>query len=506
MATGATKRKLNTKSIKEKYAALKEVEEGSSKSQVAIKYGIPKYTLSTWIKSKEKIFEAMKTQGNKSKRRRLKEGTFAHLDDLIFKWLLTVRSRNAVVSASILKTKVKELAEKINIKGFQASDGWVDRWKNRYNVSFKTVSGEGNPCTAEMTAQWKETTLPTILSKYELDEIYNADEFGLFFRMQPDKSLNLRSEACVGGKHSKIRLTGMAAANAMGDKLPMFVIGKSKSPRCFKGVKHLLCRYRNQNISWIDSVLFEEWIREMDSKFTKEKKKVALIIDNCPAHPTIDNLKSTELIFLPPNTTSKLQPMDQGVIRSLKAYYKSLASQRLVVAIDKGKDLPVFSILDAMKMLDLAWQQVKISTIVNCFAKAGISNDQQNSAQLDDDDPFKDLQNQIEKLGDFYPPGTTAEDIISADENVMSTVPLLTDEELIEEVMNAANAEYADDEEDDDGDAVLDPVCPKVSDVREALQVLHDYMPFSLNGEDIQQKPRDVTAKMTQSDIRTFFQ
>ena len=80
----------------------------------------------------------------------------------------------------------------------------------------------------------------------------------------------------------------------------------------------------------------------MDTKFTKEKKKVVLIIDNCPAHPMIHNLKSIELIFLPPNTTSKLQPMDQGVIRSLKAYYKALALQRLVVAINKAKDLPVF--------------------------------------------------------------------------------------------------------------------------------------------------------------------
>ena len=119
----------------------------------------------------------MKTQGNKSKHRRLKQGAFANLDDLTFKWLLTVRSKNVVVSASILKIKAKELVEKISIKGFQASDGWLDRWKNRNNVSFKTVYGEGNFCTAEMTGQWKET----ILSKYKLDEIYNADEFGLFF-------------------------------------------------------------------------------------------------------------------------------------------------------------------------------------------------------------------------------------------------------------------------------------------------------------------------------------
>ena len=119
------------------------------------------------------------------------------------------------------------------------SDVWLDRWKNRYNVSFKTVSGEGNSCMAEMTTPWKETNLPSTLSKYKLDEIYNADDFGLFFCMQPNKSLNLKSEACTRGKHNKICLTGMVAANAMGDKILMFVIGKSKSPCCFKGVKHL---------------------------------------------------------------------------------------------------------------------------------------------------------------------------------------------------------------------------------------------------------------------------
>ena len=80
--------------------------------------------------------------------------------------------------------------------------------------------------------------------------------------------------------------------------------------------------------------------------------------------------------------------------------------------------------------------------------------------------------------------------------------------------MNAANGDHADDGEDDDDDALLNPVCPKVSDIQEALQMLHDCMPFSLSSEDIQQKlnalsisiDRGVTVKMTQSDIRTFFQ
>ena len=103
----------------------------------------------------------------------------------------------------------------------------------------------------------------------------------------------------------------------------MFVIGKSTKPRCFKNVKNLPCRYRSQNKSWMDGNLFTEWVRQPDNKFVAEGRKIALIIENCPAHPRIDNLQAVELIFLPPNTSSKTQPMDQGVIRSLEAHYLS---------------------------------------------------------------------------------------------------------------------------------------------------------------------------------------
>ena len=105
-----------------------------------------------------------------------------------------------------------------------------------------------------------------------------------------------------------------------GEKLPLFVIDKSKKPRCFKHIKHLPCRYRSQKKSWMDSILFDEWVREVDRRFTKEGRKIILLVDNWPAHPSIDNLVSTELIFLPPNTTSKLQPMNEGVIWSMKVH------------------------------------------------------------------------------------------------------------------------------------------------------------------------------------------
>ena len=109
----------------------------------------------------------------------------------------------------------------------------------RYGVSFKNISGESKSVTEEMTTPWTETTLRKILSRYPLENIFNADKFGLFYQCLPNKTLHLKGEKCSGGKHSKIRLAGLAAGNAYGERLPMFVIGKANKPRCFKGVKNL---------------------------------------------------------------------------------------------------------------------------------------------------------------------------------------------------------------------------------------------------------------------------
>ena len=123
-------------------------------------------------------------------------------------------------------------------------------------------------------------SLPTLLSNYKLKDIYNADELGLFYECLLNKTYHFTSQKCSDGKLNKIRITGLAVANAVGDKLPIFVIGKAKKLRCFKNVKFLRCRYRNQRKSWMDVVLFEERVREMYKEFVSEGRKVALVIDN----------------------------------------------------------------------------------------------------------------------------------------------------------------------------------------------------------------------------------
>ena len=159
----------------------------------------------------------------------------------------------------------------------------------RYGTSFKTISGEpksvtdkNDPSMAWNYAANNSLLIPT--SRY-----FNAYEFGLFYQCVPNKTYHFKNEQCTGGTLSEVKLTGMAEVNVNGERLPM-VIGKSKTPRYFKGVKNVPCCYRTQPKSWISSELFEERVKEIDRNFGDQKRKITLIIDNFPSHPDVQLL------------------------------------------------------------------------------------------------------------------------------------------------------------------------------------------------------------------------
>ena len=69
-----------------------------------------------------------------------------------------------------------------------------------------------------MTASWFETRLPTISSNYSLADVYNTDEYGLFYQVLQSKTIHFKKEKCVDGKFSKQRLKGLVAGNALRSK------------------------------------------------------------------------------------------------------------------------------------------------------------------------------------------------------------------------------------------------------------------------------------------------
>ncbi|XP_065642520.1 tigger transposable element-derived protein 6-like [Hydra vulgaris] len=305
---------------------------------------------------------------------------------------------------------------------------------------------------------------------YTLENIFNADEFGLFYQCLPNKTYQLSREKCFGGKNSQVRLTGIAAGSATGEKLPMFVIGKSKNPRCFKHIKQLPCTYKNQLKSWMTGDLFTEWVMKLDSFFRAQDRKVALLVDNCSAHPHIEGLSNINLIFSPPNTTSVLQPMDQGVIRSLKAHYRHKIVRLCIKAVDNNEPMPKIFILQAMKDLVSSMNAVSKETVINCFKKAGISKTNKSIEKADDDHSFKFLTEELNCLRELDPRAVqedlSAESYIGLDCDVVTTGSLATDAEIIAQILDP-NFENDDNEVEDSVDEAIDVEAPpRPSDIQ----------------------------------------
>ena len=132
---------------------------------------------------------------------------------------------------------------------------------------------------------------------------------------------------------SKARLTVMLCANMTGtDKRKLLIIGKSEKPRCLKNINipQLGVTYRWNKKAWMLGNLFNEWLRQFDLSMHAAYRKILLFLDNCSAHQVTYIPKNIQVYFLPPNTTSSLQPMDQGIIRNLKCHYRGLLLQRYI--------------------------------------------------------------------------------------------------------------------------------------------------------------------------------
>lgn len=314
---------------------------------------------------------AMKT------RKTTRDPKFSLLNKSLYEWFKQRRSQGFPISGHILSEKAKEFHLELNIaEPCEFSSGWIRNFKTRYGIRHIRLHGEKTSADTEAAEEYVET-----FSKFAKDEnlkpsqIYNADETGVFWRCMPRITLSGMDEGSVSGcKEAKERVTALTCANASGThKCKLLVIGKSKNPRCFKGVKTLPVIYRANSRAWITRDLMMEWfhdhfvpeVRESCNKEGLPKDcKIVLLLDNCSAHPPAHLLVSGNIsaMYLPPNCTSLIQPMDQGIIRSMKCYYRRNFMQKLLQTNNLDAFKKQFTMKDCVWTLAKAWNAVVEST------------------------------------------------------------------------------------------------------------------------------------------------
>jgi hypothetical protein len=331
--------------------------------------------ISNILNNKRQLPEDIPTKDLQLKRPRVIK--LANLDDVLASWVICCQERGIALSWVILKKKAELFADEMGVPASERpafSDGWLQKFLQRRG--FKNVKMSGESRSADLEAIRSELpALQKIIAQFDPSDVFNMDETGLFYCMAPDRTIASRQ---LGGmKKDKTRITVALCANSNGtEKMELFFIGHAEKPRAFKKkhAKDYKLYYRWNKKAWMTTVLFHEWLKKFDADMRNQRRQVLLLLDNAPTHAvrTIE-LTNVNVLFLPPNTTSHIQPMDAGIISAFKKRYRSF---QLGMALDREKNgvknIYKVDILQAMYWCRDSWTMASPASIKNCWCHTGL--------------------------------------------------------------------------------------------------------------------------------------
>ena len=234
-------------------------------------------------------------------------------------WVEQLLARNLTISGPILQEKAREFANMFGISDFSASSGWLSNFKKRNNLQSYKKRGESMSVPIDEIANM-QFQLQEILRNYIPEDIWNCDETAMFWKLEPNRTI--AHAPVFDKKRPKDRFTAMLTCNAIGEKLPVLFIHKSENPNCLRGISKnsLPVWYYWNSKAWMQRSIFKHYLERVNSIMREKGRQIILLLDNASSHNSdnISNLSNVKVHFFPPNTTSVLQPLDQGIIYSLK--------------------------------------------------------------------------------------------------------------------------------------------------------------------------------------------
>lgn len=378
-----SKRKLSTKvtsrkvlTLEDRIKVIERCEAGGSSRQVGDEFGCGRSQIQTIMKQKDEILQKWHEGMNADVKYLVPRNlVYADVDEHVFGFFNRARSKNMPITGPMLKEEALSFASQNGHDNFQASEGWLSAFLKRHKIKFVALCGEAAEVPEGVVDDFK-ARLPLLLQGYKPEDIYNCDESGLYFRGIPTKSFIKSGDSCSGVKVLKERITVLFTVSSVGEKMKLLVIGKSNNPRSFKNHQkhHLPVVYKANSKAWMTSSIFVEYLQSLNNRMRIQNRNILLLMDNCPSHPDI-NLSNIKISFLPKNTTSKLQPLDAGIIQMTKTNYRKLMMREIRLAIEECDTVSdvakKVTVLDAIINLSIAWNRVPAESIKRCFYKCG---------------------------------------------------------------------------------------------------------------------------------------
>lgn len=315
------KKRRKSFSLKEKINIIKifeEKEEENSFKRISEDLGVSPSTLRTIVNSKPKIEKEVEFNSWNLNKKHLKNSSNDFLDRSLVTWFKDVTKHTEkclAISGNTIKEAGKQINSILKIENNDISKGFIERFVNRHDMQMYKISGEESSCNISSFTLWKNSVFQEIVKKYEGKNIFNADETAIYYRTNPSYGYFFRGSHPKGIKKHRDRCTAVICVSMMGEKLQLFIIGKSSNPRSFpKHSSENKFKYASSTNAWMTEKLFKKYLNILNLYFISKNRNVALILDQCSSHCKTLCLSNIELYFLPPNTTAISQPLDAGLI------------------------------------------------------------------------------------------------------------------------------------------------------------------------------------------------
>ncbi len=227
-----SKRVRRSLSLADKYAVIQSIEKGEKQNNIATKVLVSEGAISKIKKDAVSIREAVESGTQDVTIKRKRHFIFDDVENQLYNWFVRAQG-TAGLSGSVLQEKARGIARASGAEDTEKIDlNWINRFKARRGIVSRKLHGEAAAVDLSDVNTWKSERLCLIRQQFEDKDVFNLDETGLFWKMLPNTTLQLKR--CAGGKRIKDRITVLVRASACGEKLPLLVIRKYAKPRCFR--------------------------------------------------------------------------------------------------------------------------------------------------------------------------------------------------------------------------------------------------------------------------------
>ncbi|GBN73667.1 hypothetical protein AVEN_242236-1 [Araneus ventricosus] len=129
--------------LKEKNNVLEvDEKERLSVRSLAERFHVGKKQISEILKHTEGIRKMWVLNSNENLKFRKTETS--ENDEVLMKWFRSARAKNIPVSGVLLQEKVREVGESLGLETFKATNGWLEKFRTRHNISLNRFMAKKN--------------------------------------------------------------------------------------------------------------------------------------------------------------------------------------------------------------------------------------------------------------------------------------------------------------------------------------------------------------------------